>query len=77
MEYLPGHEDLAEEADWVLNRLVEAGVKTLHPDFLEYHRETFSPYRGVRSEIVETEEFASSEECAAAVLRRFPKRVVD
>lgn len=68
MEYLPGNEDLQEEADWLINRLVEAGVKTLQPDFLEYHRDTLSPYRGVRSEIVETDEFASAEECAAAVL---------
>ena len=68
MEYLPGNEDLAEEADWVLNRLVEAGIKNLQPDFLDYHRETLSPYRGVRSEIVETEEYRSAEECARAVL---------
>lgn len=77
MEYLPGNDDLQEEADWVINRLVEAGVKTLQPEFLEYHRETLSPYHGVRSEIVETEEFASAEECAAAVLRRSRARVVD
>lgn len=77
MEHLPCNEDLQEEADWVINRLVEAGMKTLQPDFLDYHRDTLSPYRGVRSEIVETEEFASAEECAAAVLRRLPKRVVD
>jgi hypothetical protein len=70
MEYLPGNEDLQEGADWVINRLVEAGVKTLQPDFLDYHRDTLSPYRGVRSEIVETEEFGSAEECAADTLGR-------
>ena len=68
MEYLPGNEDLSEEADWVLNRLVEADVKNLQPDFLDYHRGTLSPYRGVRSEIVETEEFRTAEDCARAVL---------
>jgi hypothetical protein len=68
MEYLPGHEDLAEEADWVLNRLVEADVKNLQPDFLDYHRDTMSPYQGVRSEIVETDEFRTAEDCARAVL---------
>ena len=77
MEYLPGSEDLQEEADWVINRLVEVDVKTLQSDFLEYPRETLSPYRGVRSEIVETQEFASAEECAAAVLRSLRKLVVD
>jgi hypothetical protein len=70
MEYLPGNEELAEDADWVLNRLVEADVKHLQPDFLDYHRDTMSPYRGVRSEIVETEEYRTPEECARAVLAR-------
>jgi hypothetical protein len=74
MQYLPGNEDLAEEADWVLNRLVEAGVKNLQPDFLDYHRGTMSPYHGARSEVVETEEFGSPEECARAVLAGLAKR---
>jgi hypothetical protein len=72
MEYLPGNEDFAEDADWVLNRLVEAGVKNLQPDFLDYHRGTMSPYRGVRSEIVETDEFRTAEDCAAVILQRIP-----
>ena len=72
MEYLPGNEEFAEDADWVLNRLVEGDVKNLQPDFLDYHRGTMSPYRGVRSEIVETEEFGGAEECAAVILRRIP-----
>jgi len=72
MEYLPGNEDLQEEADWVINRLVEAGVKTLQPDFLEYHRDTLSPYRGVRSDVVETEECAR-----AAVLRHLATLAID
>lgn len=74
MEYLPGNEDLAEEADWVLNRLVEAGVKNLQPDFLDYHRGTMSPYHGARSEIVVTEEFGSAEECARAALEKCSTR---
>jgi len=63
--YLPGNEDLPGEARWVINRLFEEGVKTPQPDFLKYHRDTPSPYRGVCSEIVKTQEFASAEECAA------------
>ena len=70
MEYLPGNEDAAEEADWILNRLVEAGVRTLHDGFLEYHRATMSPYRGMRGEIVETEVSATAEECAVRALAR-------
>lgn len=77
MEYLPGNEDLAEEADWVLNRLVEADVKNLQHDFLDYHRGTLSPYRGVRSEVVETEEYRTAEDCARAVLGKLPSHLVD
>jgi hypothetical protein len=53
-KYLPINDALAEEADWVLDRLVEAGVKNLQPDFLDYHRGTMSAYHGARSEILET-----------------------
>ncbi len=68
MEYLPGYEDAQEESDWVINRLVENDIKSLSDDFLEYHRATMSPYRGMRGEIAETEEYASVEECAAGRL---------
>lgn len=64
MEYLPGNDEYQEDADWVINRLVENDIKSLSEDFLDYHRETMSPYRGMRGEIVETEEFTKGEECA-------------
>ena len=35
-----------DEANWVLNRLVEADATSLPEDFLEYHRRTRSPYDG-------------------------------
>ncbi|MEN6521119.1 MAG: hypothetical protein ABFD46_08225 [Armatimonadota bacterium] len=68
MEYLPGNDDAQEEADWVINRLVENGVKSLPEDFPEYHRAAMSPYRGMCGEISETEEFVTAEECATRVL---------
>jgi hypothetical protein len=68
MEYLPGNEDYQDDANWVINRLVENDIRSLPEGFLEYHRETMSPYNGMRGEIVETEEFPSAEVCAAAVL---------
>ncbi|MHB1462029.1 MAG: hypothetical protein ACYC1M_12160 [Armatimonadota bacterium] len=68
MEYLPGNAEAQDEADWVLNRLVEKGVKSLPEGFLEYHRATMSPYRGMRGEIVDTDEYATAEQCAARVL---------
>lgn len=64
MAYLPGNEEYQEEADWVINRLVENDIKSLPDDFLEYHRSTMSPYLGMRGEPVETEEYASMGECA-------------
>ncbi len=73
MEYLPGNEDYQEDADWVINRLVENDFKSLPDDFLDYHRATMSPYHGMRGEIVETEEFATAEECAASMLSRLPR----
>ena len=69
MEFLPGNDEAQEEADWVINRLVENAVKSLPDGFLEYHRATMSPYRGMRGEIVETEEYVTAEECAHEVCR--------
>jgi hypothetical protein len=60
--------DAREEANWVINRLVENDIKSLPEDFLEYHRSTMSPYRGMRGEIVETENHATAEECASVIL---------
>lgn len=68
MAYLPGNEDYQEEADWVINRLVEDGIRSLPEDFLEYHRSTMSPYRGMRGEITMTEEYATPNECKKAIL---------
>lgn len=69
MEFVPDNEGAQEEADWVINRLVENDIKSLPKDFLEYHRATMSPYSGMRGEIVETEEFTTAEECARAACR--------
>lgn len=66
--YLPGNEEAAEEADWVINRLVENDVRSLPDDFLEYHRSTLSPYLGMRGETAETEEYATAEECVSRIL---------
>ena len=74
MEYLPGNNEFAEDADWVVNRLVENDIKSLPEDFLEYHRQTMSPYNGMRGEIVETNEFATAEECAKQILQQMASR---
>jgi len=68
MEFLPGNDEAQEEADWVINRLVENDVKSLTDGFLKYHRATMSAYRGMRGEVVETEEYATAEMCSRAIL---------
>jgi hypothetical protein len=69
MDYLPGNDEFAEDADWVINRLVENDIKSLPEGFLEYHRATMSPYIGMCGDIVETDVFSSAEECAKHVLQ--------
>ena len=72
MEYPPGNDEFQEDADWVINRLVENEIRSLPEGLLEYHRATMSPYRGMRGEIVKTEEYATAEECTPAVSASFP-----
>ena len=68
IEFLPGNTEAREEAEWIVNRLVENEVRTLPDDFLAYHQATLSPYRGMRGPVVETDEYPSAEACARAVL---------
>lgn len=74
MEYLESDDpvvlDAREEADWVINRLVENGVRELPIDFLEYHRQTLSPYRGSRGPVLQTDGFESAELCAKTILQQ-------
>ena len=63
-----------EAADWVINRLVENEATSLSDDFLEYHRDTRSPYDGAFTEPAETERFASLEACCLAMLDTLPKK---
>lgn len=70
VEFLPGNAEAREEADWIINRLVENDVRTLPEDFLVYHQFTLSPYRGMRGPVTETEEYLSLSICATAILDR-------
>ncbi len=60
-----------EEANWVLNRLVEDDITSLPENFLEYHRRTRSAYDGIFLEMVETAGHSSSEELG----RTMPSRM--
>ena len=67
---LPGYPEEQEEADWVINRLVEEGVEHVGREFLEYHQETLSPYRGMRSKVFETDQFPNREALFAGLLKQ-------
>ena len=70
IEFLPENSDAEEDAQWVVNRLVEQGVRGLPDDFLAYHQGTLSQYRGMRGPVVESDEYPSAEACARSVIDR-------
>ena len=67
---LPGHPEEQEEADWVINRLVEEGVEHVGREFLEYHQETLSPYRGMRSKVFEADQHPNREALFADLFKQ-------
>lgn len=64
-----------DEANWVLNRLVEADVTSLPEDFLEYHRDTQSPYHGSLVGIAETEAFTCIKVFGKKMLSEMPRQI--
>ena len=70
IEFLSGNADAEEDAQWVVNRLVEQGVRSLPDDFLAYHQGTLSQYRGMRGSVFETDEQSSAEACARFLLNK-------
>lgn len=60
-----------DEANWVLNRLVEEGITSVPREFLEYHKSARSPYDGAFLDVVETDRFASFDLCAKDILNVF------
>jgi hypothetical protein len=67
---LPGYAEEQEEADWVINRLVENGVEHVGREFLEYHQETLSPYRGMRSKVFETDKYPTRDALFADLFKQ-------
>ena len=67
---LPGHAEEQEAADWVINRLVENGVEHVGREFLEYHQETLSPYRGMRSKVFDTDKYPTREALFADLFKQ-------
>ncbi|MBW1932824.1 MAG: hypothetical protein JRI56_07385 [Deltaproteobacteria bacterium] len=70
IEFLPGNTEAREEAEWIINRLVENDIRTLPDGFLTYHQSTLSPYRGMRGPVIEADEYPSVEACARVVITK-------
>ena len=69
MGYLPGFEEREDEVNWMLNDWIEQDVAPWRNEgFLEYWRESRSPYRGAFGEIIETEEYEHGGKCVENVL---------
>ncbi len=68
IESLPGSTEPREEADWIINRLVENGIRSLPEDFLAYHLTTLPAYRGMRGPVLQTDEYPSAEVCARSII---------
>jgi len=73
IEFLPGNTDAREEADWIINRLVENDIRSLPEDFLAYHQTTLPAYRGMRGPIIETDDYVSVDDCVKAILSNLEK----
>ena len=73
IEYLPGNADAEEDAQWVVNRLVEQGVRSLPDDFLAYHQGTLSQYRGMRGPVIQINEYPSADVCARLLIDRIKR----
>ena len=71
IEFLPGNADAEEDVQWVVNRLVEQGVRSLPDDFLTYHQRTLSQYRGIRGPVIETDKYSSAEYCVRDLTNSF------
>ena len=68
IKFLPGNKEQEDNTKAMLKRMRDYGTKNLANDFLEAHRESLSPYRGLRVGPINTSEYASKEACATAIL---------
>lgn len=73
IEFLPGNTHAREEADWIINCLVENDIRSLPEDFLAYHQTTLPAYRGMRGTVIQTDEYVSLEDCVKVVLSNLEK----
>jgi hypothetical protein len=57
--YIPGYDAEEWDAQCVVNRIVEQGIRELPDDFLERHRGAVPVYIGSRTKVEETDKYGS------------------
>ena len=70
IRFLPGNEEQQADTDQIIPRMIEYGMRAIPEGFLEFHQESLSSYRGMRGEIVKTDEFTSLKACASFILKQ-------
>lgn len=71
--YIPGYDAEEWDAQCVVNRIVEQGIRELPEDFLDQHREGISIYLGSRTKVIETDKYASVTELMDDLLEQTRK----
>ncbi len=71
--YVPGNDAEEWDAQCVVNRIVEQGIRELPGDFLELHRDGISIYLGSRTKVEESERYGSVKELVEYVLSQIVK----
>lgn len=68
--YLPSNDEQAEDAEWVINRIVENDIRELTEDFLEQHRDAIPVYLGSRTMVFETDKYGTAGELVRDILEK-------
>jgi len=71
--YVPGFGAEEWDAQCVVNRIVEQGIKELPEDFLERHRDAVPVYLGSRTKAIETDKYGSVTELVNDLLEQIRK----
>ena len=73
MGYLPGFDVEEWDAQCVINRIVEQGIREFPEEFLDSHRDAVSVYLGSRTKVLEVEKYGSVTELVDDVIGQIKK----
>jgi len=75
--YLPGNDEQSDDAEWVINRIVEDEIRELPEDFLEQHRDEVPVYLGSRTKVYETDRYENAAELVRDILEKIKQGKFD